>query len=88
VIAFHLTNRFLDLPPVVAQIAHEAGFQAILVADRPPRSLLDPSDWVLVTRNASLLRRPEIESGGTPIPRRDGARTWTDQYASLFQVWK
>jgi spermidine synthase len=88
VIAFHLTNRFLDLPPVVAQIAHEAGFQAILVADRPPRSLLAPSDWVLVTRNASLLRRPEIESGSTPIPRRDGARAWTDQYASLFRVLK
>jgi SAM-dependent methyltransferase len=89
VIAFHLTNRFLDLPPVVAQIAHEAGFQAILVADRPPpRSLLDPSDWVLVTRNSSLLRRPEIESGSTPIPRRDGARAWTDQYASLLRVLK
>jgi hypothetical protein len=59
------------------------------VADRPPpRSLLAPSDWVLVTRNASLLQRPEIESASTPIPRRDGARAWTDQYASLFQVWK
>jgi len=89
VIAFHLTNRFLDLPPVVAQIAQEAGFEAILVADRPPPlSLLARSDWVLVTRNANLLRRPEIESASTPIPRRDGARAWTDQYASLFQVWK
>jgi hypothetical protein len=89
VIAFHLSNRYLDLPPVVGQIAHEAGFQAVLVTDRPPVSgLVAPSSWVLVTRDASLLRRPEIESASTPIPRRDGARTWTDQYASLFQVWK
>jgi len=88
VIAFNLTNRFLDLPQVVGQIAHEAGFQAILMADRPTLSLLAPSDWVLVTRNVSFLHRPEIASSGTAIRLRDGVHAWTDQYASLFEVLK
>jgi len=89
VIAFHLSNRYLNLAPVVGQIAHEAGFQAVLVADRPPvSSLYTASDWVLVTRNAGFLRQPEIESSSTSIAPRNDARAWTDQYANLFQVLK
>src|SRR5262249_54435923 len=89
VIAFHLSNRYLNLAPVVGQIAHESGFQAVLVADRPPlSSLYTASDWVLVTRNAGFLRQPEIESSSTSIEPRNDARAWTDQYANLFQVLK
>jgi len=88
IIAFHLSNRYLDLPPVVGQIAHEAGFGAVLVADRPPVSGLNsPSDWVLVTRDVGFLQRPEIASHGAAIKRRVG-RAWTDQYTNLFQILK
>jgi len=89
VIAFHLSNRFLDLPPVVDQIARDAGFEAVIVVDRPTSGgLLAQSDWVLVTRNVSFLRRPEIESASTAIRHRNGLRGWTDQYASLLQILK
>lgn len=89
VIAFHLSNRYLDLPPVVGQIVRDAGFQAVLVADRPRASdLTAASDWVLVTRSATFLRQPEIAAYSTPIVPRSGLPVWTDQFTNLFQILK
>lgn len=89
VIAFHLSNRYLNLAPVVAQIARDAGFQAVLVADRPNEiGLLNPSDWALVTRSTEFLHQPEIAAYSAPMALRAGLREWTDQFSNLFQVLK
>ncbi|HME37723.1 MAG TPA: fused MFS/spermidine synthase [Steroidobacteraceae bacterium] len=89
ILAFHLSNQYLDLPPVVEQIARGAGFQAVLIADRPPTSSLSAaSDWVLVTRNAAFLRQPDIAAHTAPIAARTGLPEWTDQFSNLFQILK
>ena len=89
VIAFHLTNRNLDLAPVVENIARDAGFQAVLVADRPePNGLTLPSDWALVTRSARFLQQPEIAAFSTAIAPRPGLPVWSDQFSTLFQILK
>src|SRR5260370_21661660 len=88
VIAFHLSNRYLNLPPVVEQLARAAGFQAVLVADRPPSDLTVASDWVLVTRSATFLRHPEIAAYIRAITPRSGLPGWTDQFTNLLQVLK
>ena len=88
VIAFHLSNRYLDLPPVVGQIARDAGFQAVLVADRPSPDGRSPSDWALVTRSTTFLQQPEIIAYSTPIVPRSGLPVWTDQFSNLLQILK
>ncbi len=90
VIAFHLSNRYLNLPPVVDQIARAAGLQAVLVADRPRsyEQLIDASDWVLVTRNAAFLRHPELAAHISAIAPRSGLPRWTDQFSNLLQILK
>jgi SAM-dependent methyltransferase len=89
VIAFHLSNNYLNLPPVVAQIARDAGFTAVLVADRPiSGGLTFPSDWVLVSRNIAYLQKPEIAAYSTPITTRAGLPMWTDQFSNLLQILK
>jgi spermidine synthase len=87
VIAFHVSNQYLKLSQVVEQIAHDARFRAVLIADRPASTeLTTPSDWVLVTRNLAFLQRPEIAGYTTPIDFRAGLPVWTDQFSNLFQV--
>ena len=89
VIAFHLSNRYLDLPPVVEHIARDAGFQAVLIADRPPALDLSlASDWVLVTRSTTFLRQPQIAAHATRIAPRSGVPVWTDQFTNLLQILK
>jgi SAM-dependent methyltransferase len=89
VIAFHVSNLYLDLAPVIERIARDAGFRTVLLSDRPAGlDFTVLSDWVLATRNAALLRRPEIAPYGTPIVPRPRMPEWTDDFTSLFQVLK
>ena len=89
VIAFHLSNRYLDLAPVVEQIAQDASFQAVLISDRPHGSrLIVSSDWLLVTRSITFLQQPGIADHSAAIVRRPGLPLWTDQFSNLFQILK
>ena len=92
IVAFHVSNRFLDLIPVVARLAKEHGAHAVLVNDDPDDeddSLRSKSDWVLVSRDAAALkRRAIVEGGAEPAEDRTEWRTWTDDYSNLIQILK
>jgi SAM-dependent methyltransferase len=92
IVAFHVSNRFLDLIPVVARIAREQQAHAVLVEDEPDED--DPSgrsrsDWVLVSRSESALQaKPIVERGAAPAEDREDWRTWSDDYSNLIQILK
>ena len=92
IVAFHVSNRFLQLIPVVARLAKEHGAHAVLVNDDPDdedESLRSRSDWVLVSRDRAALERPAIvEGGATEAEDRPEWRTWTDDYSNLIQILK
>ena len=88
VVAFHVTNRFLHLAPVVKRIADAGGLQAALISDDAEGSDLARTDWVLVTRDAALLKRGEIAAAANPIDEIRGLGVWTDDFNNLFQILK
>ncbi len=92
IVAFHVSNRFLDLVPVVARIARENGAYAVLVRDDPEDddpSLRSRSDWVLVSRDPEALEGEKIvDAGAVEAEDRPGWRTWTDDYSNLVQILK
>lgn len=92
IVAFHVSNRFLDLIPVVARLAKEHGAHAVLVNDDPDDeddSERSKSDWVLVSRDPAALEDPAIvERGAQSAQDRSGWRTWTDDYSNLIQILK
>jgi SAM-dependent methyltransferase len=89
IIAFHITNLYLDLSPVVGQVARDAGFQTVLVADRTNVSRwMLPSVWVLLTRSTTLLQQPEIAAYSTPVAARSNVPVWTDQFSNLLRILK
>ncbi len=58
VLAINITNRYLDLAPVVAEAAAANGFTGIVVDDVAEEEIYDsPSTWVLLSRDAGDLRR-------------------------------
>lgn len=88
VIAFHVTNRFLKLAPVVQQLASQHGLHAALISDDAEDNDLAKTDWVLVSRARTKLdaqRIAEAASGIEPLP---GLRAWTDDFNNLFQILK
>ncbi len=87
IIAFHVSNRYLDLPPVVKKLADNAGLEAVLITSEDASGHdLFTSDWVLVTSNTQFLDRPELEKGRQEITVPKRLRLWTDDYNSLLPI--
>ena len=87
IIAFHVSNRFLDLAPVVKQLADHAGLQTAFISSDDDALLdLDSSDWVLVTSNDAFLSEADVASGKQTIAIPRGLHRWTDDYNSLLPV--
>ncbi len=87
-IAFHVTNRFLNLIPVVEALATAQGLAAAHVADGGEGALASRSDWVLVSANKALLEHPRLAAATVPIESRPDWRLWTDDFNNLVQVLK
>ena len=83
VLAVHVTNRFIDLLPIVHRLGDALGKQTLDIADAEdtPRGV-DPSDWVLVTSNAELVSR--LRERARPLPA--GGPLWTDDFSSVYDV--
>jgi SAM-dependent methyltransferase len=89
IVAFHVSNRYLDLKPVVAQLAAHAGMQSAYISNVGDDAKdVWSSDWVLVTNNESFLNQPGVASAreAVAIPKR--LRLWTDDYNSLLPIFK
>ncbi len=88
IIAFHVTNQFLSLAPVVQRIAAAHGLHAVLIHDEARDSDLRRTDWVLVARNAASLQTDRLRASTVPIPTLPGLGTWSDDFNNLFEVLK
>jgi hypothetical protein len=88
VIAFHVTNRFLNLVPVVDALARAHGLGASWIADNGEGSVASRSDWVLLTANQVILDNPRIGEAASPMDSRPQWRMWTDDFNNLVQVLK
>jgi SAM-dependent methyltransferase len=88
IIAFHVTNRYLDLIPVVERLADAQGLHAVLITDEGEQGLSSRSDWVLVSDSAGSLAVPLIADAAKAIePRREWA-PWTDDFNNIVPVLK
>jgi spermidine synthase len=86
IIVVHISNRYLDLEPVVAAIAKKHGYQTWNVHKLEDGGPTDTSsDWVLVTRNRAFLEHPEVQAAGEPLAP-DKELLWTDQYTALYPI--
>ncbi|HVH13053.1 MAG TPA: fused MFS/spermidine synthase, partial [Longimicrobium sp.] len=90
IIAFHVSNRYLDLEPVVAALARDAGLAAR--AGQGPRgeraTYESNSTWIALARQEADLG-PLTADRAWWIPRlRADVETWTDDYSSLLTVFE
>jgi len=87
IIAFHVSNTYLKLGPVVQEQADHAGLHAVMVSTEDDDDTgAYSSDWVLVTANEKFLELPEIANASEKIEPKPGLRLWTDDYSSLLPI--
>ncbi len=86
VLAIHISNRFLDLAPVVKASAEVLGLYGMIVSDiREDNTNYEGSRWILLARDRSLLKETFNESA---MALEDEPRSilWTDAFSNLLSV--
>ncbi len=90
ILALHISNRHIDLKPVLYSLTDRMEIPALLIKnDRQPEAFIKGSEWVLVTRNQEFFRVPEVFYAMEiwPVDIRDDI-VWTDDYSSLVNLLK
>jgi spermidine synthase len=83
VLAIHITNRYLDLYPVVEALAGSADKEVVLVRNpNDPEQRIEAADWAVVSGNHEWLR--ELAEFSRPRGERRPVRVWTDEYSNLL----
>ena len=89
VMAFHVSNRHLNLGPVVGRLAAGLGLAAMPLKDgRTPKWPVGkmPSLWVMVARSTKDLSPVIGGKDWAPPPVEDGTPLWTDDFSNVFSV--
>jgi hypothetical protein len=86
IIAIHITNRSLDLSPVLSGIARDLQFSTLRIYRPWLNSFSSQTDWVLMSQNPASLRAPELAGAGRSIPVTSDTPVWTDDYSNLLEV--
>jgi hypothetical protein len=90
-IAIHISNRFIDLEPVLAALAKDAGMAATVRVDDPDSAKgLTASKWVVLTPDPATLKGIAQATGPDQwralAPPIDAV--WSDQYASTLTQFR
>lgn len=87
ILAFHVSNQYVDLTPEIAELAAAEGMEARVV-DTPSNNLRGEyrATWVLVTGNADFWAKPEVAAAARLIRRRPELHAWTDDNSSLLPL--
>jgi len=90
ILAVHVSNRYLDLVPVVTRNARDFGRTPMDVDDDDEeQDYFSNSDWVLVSSDPAIYRDAAFKSSSVqPARFRASLRPWTDDYSNLFQILK
>jgi hypothetical protein len=87
VLAVHITNRYVDLKPVVRGAAVALGLEAEHVPSFENGTGWS-SDWMLLARDRTLLDEEVVSAATLPRLGTPGDVRWTDDWSNLLRVLK
>jgi hypothetical protein len=88
ILALHISNRNLNLIPVVRGLAESRRLAVCLIDTDKANETIWGSTWMLLAPDPRALESPEIQLFSKPFPAHSAIRLWTDDYSNLFQVLK
>ena len=92
VLVFHLSNNYLDLKVVLADLAQDAGLAAYVKEDFPSdeeqQTGKSPSTYVILASSKQDLLPVLAFPNWKALKGRVDANPWTDDYSNIFDVLK
>jgi hypothetical protein len=89
VVVFNVTNRYLDLAPVIRRLAESLGLHARIVSHSPTDEeyvLYSSTDYVLVTSDPGLFEHPKLAGVAEEIKIPRKVSVWTDDFNNLLEA--
>ena len=95
IVLFHVSNRYLDLKPVIANLAERGGWTAAMMEYVPTEEeeALNAtlSVWIALSRNSEAIDRlvglsGEDSMNWTMLETQPGFAGWTDDHASILPI--
>jgi hypothetical protein len=88
ILTLHITNSFLDLYPVVKQLAEKHGYQYRRIYKTGGEGLLYRNYYMLLSKNADFISQTADEIGELPdyLSRPREVPLWTDEYTNLTRL--
>ncbi len=88
VLAINISNRYLDLEPIIAQAAQEMGWSGVVVYDEGnSESYYVSNTWILLSKSSAVFADPNFQGADTTVLQpRKGFRAWTDDYSNIIQI--
>jgi len=86
VLAFHISNRYLNLEPLLSGLSRRAGLVAFIRRDEE-RNVVGryPSVWVVMARNDSALGTMATDDRWRRV---QGDMVWTDDFSNILSLLK
>ena len=88
ILAVNISNRYLDLEPVMERAATAFGRRAVVLELDPEADdlLCNVSSWALIVDARGPL--PELLQTGRVLKAHTGFRMWTDDFSNMFSILK
>jgi hypothetical protein len=87
VIAWHISNKYLDLRPVLDGLARDANLSALICADRGVPAIRGrlPSVWVVTTADRAFARDLQARGCWRPLATQT-PKLWRDDFSNVLSV--
>src|SRR6266702_1179442 len=89
VLAVHISNRYLDLVPVVQQAGRRLSLEVRQVeSDDDDEAGVYRSDWMLLSASPAAFEGELLKEAAERIDAVPRVRLWTDDYSDLYRILK
>lgn len=91
ILAVHISNRYLELEPVLAALAGSSGLYGLSSRDRhvPPEDAArgrTAAQWVVLSTEPEKITSLRDEGGWKPLQGEPRVHPWTDDYSNVLQA--
>jgi hypothetical protein len=93
VMVFHISNRYLDLKPVLGNLAHDANLVCLAqddmeLSEEGRKAKKTPSTWAVMARRPSDLSQLVADPRWKRLSASPGSTFWTDDFSNIVSVFK
>ncbi len=91
ILAFHISNRYLDLKSVLGDLALDAGVFSIIqndskISKEEERLGKEPSIWILMARRKEDFKVLNNDNRWKLLLGENKRKIWTDDFSNIFSI--